>query len=326
MDGNTMRWTRGRRGHYEGWFVAFNNPGEGAGYWVRYSLVAPTNPADSPFAQVWFMRTDTSATTRNRALRTTFPITDLHTSTRPFSVEIAEHRLDEGGCRGRLADDHGEVAWELRFESLLPGFTPTPEWGARVATCFQEPRPLLRVTGEITEDGRARPVEGWLGEQAHVFGARHSERWHWAECKHLGAGRSFTGVAAWPRVPPRTVTSLALLGGGHSLARTGTLDMFRPVTAHSPDGWVFDAEYRLERLAGSVVPRREDLIAITYHDPSGRSVHCYHCELADIALRYYRRDSRRSAWRLEEELAAPGAAAFEYGSVTPLEGIPLLLT
>ena len=320
-----MRWRSGKRGHYEGWFVAFNNPDEEAGYWIRYSMVAPADDAREPFAQVWFMRTDRAQEPRNRALRTTFPIQQLIATDRPFGVDIAGNRLGESGCSGSLEDAGGAVSWKLEFEVLMPGFTPTPEWGARIATCFQEPRPLIRVTGEVTEGGQTRRLNGWLGEQAHVFGAKHSDRWHWAECKHLGAGRAFTGVAAWPRFPPRTITSLALLGGDAPLQRTGTRDLFRATTEHSPDGWEFDAEYPRERLAGRITPRREDLIGITYHDPSGRPVYCYHSELADISLRRYRRASGKSAWDLAESIEAPGAAAFEYGSTTRLDGIPLLL-
>ncbi|MFN2464873.1 MAG: hypothetical protein ABR598_01255 [Candidatus Dormibacteria bacterium] len=325
MSGNRMRWQPGRRGHYEGWFVAFNSPEAEAGYWIRYSMVAPSENGREPVAQTWFMRTDRSVSPRNRALRTTFPIAELVPTSRPFTVDVAGNRLGENGCSGRLDDADGEVSWNLEFESLLPGITPTPEWGARVATCFQEPRPLIRVTGEITEGGRSRRVDGWLGEQAHVFGAKHSDRWHWAECKHLGGGRAFTGVAAWPRLPPRTVTSLSLIGGPPEVRRSRTLDLFRPVTEHSPEGWEFDAEYARERLWGRVTPKPEDLIGITYHDPSGRPVYCYHSELADLSLRYYRRASGKSAWKLEEEVNAPGASAFEYGSTERLEGIPLLL-
>jgi hypothetical protein len=54
-------------------------------------------------------------------------------------------------------------------------------------------------------------------------------------------------------------------------------------------------------------------------------VYCYHSELADLTLRYFTRASGRGEWRLEEELDAPGAAAFEYGSIRPLAGVPLLL-
>ncbi|HEV1996681.1 MAG TPA: hypothetical protein VGR61_00935 [Candidatus Dormibacteraeota bacterium] len=325
MSGNSMRWRSGKRGHYEGWFVAFNNPAGEAGFWIRYSMVAPADEGREPFAQVWFMRTDRAAATRNRALRTTFSIQQLVATTQPFGVDVAGNRLTETGCNGSLEDRAGSVSWKLRFESLMPGFTPTPEWGALIATCFQEPQPMIRVTGEVIEDGRTRQVDSWLGAQAHVFGAKHSDRWHWAECKHLGRGRAFTGVAAWPRFPPRNITSLALLGGGISMSRTGTADLFRAVTKHSPEGWEFDAEYRRERLAGRITPRREDLIGITYHDPSGRPVYCYHSELADISLRYYRRDSGGRAWKLEEQIVAEGAAAFEYGSTTSLAGIPMLL-
>jgi hypothetical protein len=325
MSGNRMRWLPGRQGHYEGWFVAFSSPHEAVGYWLRYSMVAPRDGAREPHCQAWFMRTDRSATPRNRAIRVTFPIEQLVVAARPFSVDVGGNRLDQQGCSGSLHDAAGEVTWRLRWESLLPGFTPTPEWGARIATCFQEPRPLLRVSGEISEEGVTRRVDGWLGEQAHVFGAKHSDRWHWAESKHLGEGRAFTGVAAWPRVPPRAITSLALLGGEHPLVRNRTLDLLRPATRHSPEGWEFDAEYARDRLWGRVTPEREDLIGITYHDPSGHPVYCYHSELADVTLRRYRRASSRSAWDLAEEVSAPRGAAFEYGSRTRLDGVPLLL-
>jgi hypothetical protein len=54
-------------------------------------------------------------------------------------------------------------------------------------------------------------------------------------------------------------------------------------------------------------------------------VYCYHSELADLTLRYYRRPRKDFEWRLEEEVVAPGSSAFEYGSSVPLEGVPLLL-
>ena len=310
--------------------MAFNSPGSGRGYWLRYSMVAPTERAEPPYAQLWFMRSDRAATPRNRALRTNHPIADLAATSAPFSLQIGtQAHLDGEGCRGRLLTDHGEVEWDLDFEALLPPMVPTPEWGARIATCYTEPQPLLRVSGWIIEDGARTAIDGWLGEQAHVFGVRHSTRWHWAECKHLGApGRAFTGVAAWPRLPgpPRSATSLYLeLGGGRRLLRNRSLDLFRPHTSHSADGWHFDAQYRLERLVGSVVPDRDDLIGVTYHDPSGVPVYCYHSELADLTLDLYRRERPGLEWSLEESLRAPGACAFEYGSIEPLPGIPLLL-
>jgi hypothetical protein len=329
MSGNEMRWKPGRRGHYEGYYVAFNHPQSGRGYWIRYSMIAPTDPSREPFAQVWFMRTNRDVDPRNRALRTTFPISSLESATAPFSLRIDANRLSMDGCSGSLNDPGGEVTWNLRFESRLPGIAPTPEWGARMATCYLEPHPLLSLTGTIRENGQDTDIEGWLGEQAHVFGARHSRRWHWAECKHLGAdGRAFTGVAAWPKLPgpARSATSLYLeLGGGRRLLKNSTLQLFKASTTHSPEGWEFDGEYGLERLKGTVRPQRADLIGVTYHDPSGEAIYCYHSELADLELRYYRRRAKSAAWTIEEEIKAPGASAFEYGCFEALEGVPLLL-
>jgi hypothetical protein len=329
MNGNDMRWKPGQRGHYEGYYVAFNHPESGRGYWIRYSMVAPTEAGKEPIAQVWFMRTDRAAEARNRALRTTFPIRALEASTEPFTLQIGSNRLTMDGCSGTLSGPDAEVGWNLRFESLLPAIAPTPEWGARMATCYLEPHPLLKLSGAVREDGAETRIDGWLGEQAHVFGARHSQRWHWAECKHLGApGRAFTGVAAWPKLPggKRSITSLYLeLGNGRSLLKNTTLELFRAKTAHSPAGWTFAGKYGRERLEGDIVPHREDLIGVTYHDPSGQPVYCYHSELADLNLRYYTRASSFGKWNLQEEISAPGSSAFEYGSYEPLEGVPLLL-
>jgi len=325
--GNRMRWEPGQRGRYEGWYVAFNDPQQGLGFWIRYSLRASSDAAEAPYCQLWFMRTDASASKRNRALRQTFAIDRLEPSTEPFRIRAGDGSLDASGCRGTLRDAGGEVSWELTFEPLLPPITPTPEWGARVATCYQEPHPLLRISGTIEEGSRTHGISGLLGEQAHVFGARHSQKWHWAECKHLGGkGVAFVGVAAWPRMPggERPVTSIYLdLGDSRSYLHNSTLEMLRPKTKHSPDGWHFDATYRRDRIVGSVMPRREDLIGVTYRDPSGEPVYCYHSELADFKLELYQKD--RGKWRQEEEISSPHSAAFEYGSATPLPEVPLLL-
>ena len=324
-----MRWKQGKRGHYEGYYVAFNHPESGRGYWIRYSMVAPTDTGREPFAQVWLMRTDRGAAVRNRALRSTFPIDQLQGATDPFSLQIGGSALGSSGCRGNLSDAGGEVSWDLKFESLLPPIIPTPVWGARMATCYMEPHPLLRLNGTISEGGAATRIDGWLGEQAHVFGARHSQRWHWAECKHLGGeGRAFTGVAAWPKLPgpPRSITSLFLeLGDGRRLLKNTALNLLKARTAHSPTAWEFDGEYGLQRLKGTITPDREDLIGVTYHDPSGQPIYCYHSELADLILSYFTRSSRSGAWNLEEEITAPRSSAFEYGCFEPLEGVPLLL-
>lgn len=324
--GNRMRWTPGKRGHYEGWYVAFNNPEAGRGYWIRYSMVAPSDAELQPVCQSWFMRSYQAGIPRNRAVRQGFPIADLSAADEPFEVRVGENRLHDGGCSGTLGKD---IAWDLSFERLLDPIRPTPEWGARMATCYLEPSPLMKVTGTIREGSEETSIDGWLGEQAHVFGVRHSQRWHWAECKHLGApGRAFTGFAAWPRLPgpERTVTSLFLdLADGRRLMRNSGLDLLKARTAHTPEGWQFDAEYGRERLAGSIVPHLEDLIGVTYHDPSGQPVYCYHSELADLTLRYYTRSRRGGTWELQERIDAPASSAFEYGSVEPLPGVPLLL-
>jgi hypothetical protein len=324
-----MRWKPGRRGHYEVWYVAFNEPESLRGFWLRYTMRAPSDEAEPPYCQLWFMRNDRAKTPRNLALQQTLPIDALTAGRDPFWIEIADCRLSAAGCTGRVVGRDGEASWDLAFEPLLPAISPTPEWGARIATCYLEPHPLLRISGVVREGSDETHVDRWLGEQAHVFGVRHSRKWHWAECKHLGpTGRAFVGIAAWPTLPGAEMSTTSVFfdrGDGRRLLRNRALDLLRPKTAHSPDVWSFDAEYGRERLVGTIKPSRDDLIGVTYHDPGGDLVYCYHSELADIELRYYTRRRKSDDWKLQEEITAPHAAAFEYGTAEPLAGVPVLL-
>ena len=40
---NRLRWKPGKRGHYEGYYFAFNDPESGRGFWIRYSMVSPSD-------------------------------------------------------------------------------------------------------------------------------------------------------------------------------------------------------------------------------------------------------------------------------------------
>ncbi|MHB8510165.1 MAG: hypothetical protein ACYDGR_16240 [Candidatus Dormibacteria bacterium] len=325
---NQLRWKVGRPGHYEGWFVVLNEPEAGRGFWIRYSLRAPSD-GSKPTCQLWFMRSDRGREPANRACRVTLPVSAMTENAAPWQLNFegsaGSGHLSDTGCSGSIEAEG--VEWQLTFETRMGAVQATPEWGARISTAYSEAHPLMVVRGSISEAGHTIHVNGLLGSQAHVFGKRHSPRWHWAECRHLGrADAVFIGVSAWPQLPGprRALTSLLLdLGATTPWTRNRTLHMLGPRTAHDPAGWVFSSTVGRSRLSGSVRPRRADLVGVTYHDPDGTAVYCYHSELSDLELRLERR--ARASWVLHEEILAPGAAAFEYGSRTPLTGVPLLL-
>ncbi len=69
----------------------------------------------------------------------------------------------------------------------------------------------------------------------------------------------------------------------------------------------------------SVIPRRADLIGVTYADPNGGARYCYHTEVADLDFRLTRGDVILSRFRRQ------ASAAFEYASETQVPGLTLLV-
>jgi hypothetical protein len=67
-----------------------------------------------------------------------------------------------------------------------------------------------------------------------------------------------------------------------------------------------------------VTPRRSDLIGVTYADPRGGSRVCYHTEVADLELRLTKGDE------VVARIRRPAATAFEYGTESPVPGLPVL--
>lgn len=204
-------------------------------------------------------------------------------------VPVARRRT---GARGDVAAGEVDGArWELDLTPLAPPFEVVhPLLRPLAKTKLILPAPAVRVDGVVEVDGIRHEVRDEVGTLGHVFGTRHADRWGWAHATHHDGRWVELLAAKVPRLPQ--VASFATETSRRSALRVR--------------GVVGPGELRVGPYAVEADPA--GLVGVTYHDPDGSPVYCYHSETA--------------------RLQGPGGAAvaaFEYGSRRPLADVPLLV-
>src|SRR5207253_1175385 len=99
---NRMMW-RGQPGHYEGWYLTLSHRASRTGFWIRYTLEAPSTAHGQPYAQLWFCRGDGRAPEKTFGINRRFPIASLSHTQSPFSVTINDSQATHEGMKGTLS-------------------------------------------------------------------------------------------------------------------------------------------------------------------------------------------------------------------------------
>lgn len=313
---NRPRWD-GRRGRYEVWFLTLSLRDGSAGFWIRYSLRAPV--AGPPEPKLWFARFDRLDPSR------TFGI---HGSPPGFSPRRAqlpprwgEAVLEEGTARGGLDGDGHRVRWDLRWPTGRPTFRVLPALFYRdgvVPTRPTSPNPDVPFEGTIEVDGEAVDLHGAPGQQGHLEGSRHAERWAWAACNAFDQeGFAFQAISAQGRRGPFLTPFLTFAGlriddrwvrfRGTGRGRTWSLGAWRLRLASKG--------YRLE---GEVRAEPGVLLRTVYLDPDDAPRWCHNSEVASSRLLLWER--RAGGWQEVVDLASEGTTHAEWAGRTPAPG------
>ncbi|MDP9343115.1 MAG: hypothetical protein M3Q23_13710 [Actinomycetota bacterium] len=317
-DDNLPAWN-GKAGRYEVWFLTASD-GQ-IGYWIRYTLLAPTGAA--PEARLWFARFDRDRPEDILALNRGLPIEDYATGgSDSFEVRMGDAFLRSGRAEGAISGGGHEVSWALSFDVGEPTYRLLPDAlyrGGLAPTKPFSPNPRTRFTGTVTVAGREHVVEEMPGQQGHLYGPRHAERWVWAACSAFEedgdvAIQALTAQGKrGPFVTPFT-TFVGLRWRGQWL-RFSKLSRRRDSALGA---WRIDVANRRFRLTGRVAGDPAYLVQARYIDPDGSERYCHNTEVGSSRFVLFER--RGAGFEEVAVLISVGTTHAEWAGRTPAPG------
>jgi hypothetical protein len=188
-EANVPRYRGGRRGHYESYFLRANHPTESSGFWLRYTIFAPSGGRSAARAEVWaaVFRADGTVAVRTDTALTTSSFVDGGDSLDIRVGNAVMHddpRAGRGSARGAVASEGHEIRWDLAYDGgdepvlLLPERlyqTRLPRAKALVTV------PMAGFDGRLSVDGEPVEVSGWVGSANHNWGSRHTDAYAWGQ-------------------------------------------------------------------------------------------------------------------------------------------------
>ena len=211
-------------------------------FWLRYTLHVPSDPQAEGEAALWLASFDGVPSARKEV----FPLDAFRTSAAGWPLELGSATLADSRATG--------PGFDLDLRALAAPADPLPRVVRPLArTRFLLAQPVVEVSGTI--DGVE--LDRALGTQAHVFGTRHAERFAWAH-----AGMRDGSYVELLTAKAKGLPELSFRNGGFA---RGTLE---------PALWRIGG-YRVEADPA-------DFLGVTYRDPDGTPLYCYHSERARL--------------------------------------------
>jgi hypothetical protein len=334
---NRPRWND-RPGRYEVWFLTMSHPEGRNGYWIRYTLRVPPDGPGEP--RLWFARFDRQDPSRTFGINGAPSSSDSTEPEWAFGsrvglvppgappdvrgavISLGDATFGPGEAIGSISGAGHDVRWDLTWPTGQPTFRllPAPLYRGRLApTRPVTPNPDTRFSGTIEVDGEKEELEEFPGQQGHVEGTRHAERWAWASCTAFGDQRfAFQAISAQSR-RARLLTPFATFA---AVRLEDRWVRFRSVSRDRSWGlgtWRLSMVSRRYRLEGQITAPREAMIRARYHDPDGTPRWCHNSEVASSRLLLWER--RTGGWQEVADLESDGTTHAEWAGKTPATAI-----
>ncbi|HYU59113.1 MAG TPA: tocopherol cyclase family protein, partial [Actinomycetota bacterium] len=209
--------------------------------------------------------------------------------------------------------------WDLDFGIGDPTYRILPDALYRSSLAPTKPfvpNPDARFSGTLEVDGETVRLEGAPGQQGHLHGERHAERWAWVHASGFeGAdGVVLEGLSAQGRRGPlRTphTTFVGLRWGGEWL-RFGRASRRR---GWDLGRWRIDLASRSHHLFGTVTAGAGTLVRARYEDPDGTERFCHNSTVASVHLTLLEKTT--GGYEELANLVADGTAQAEWAGRTP---------
>jgi hypothetical protein len=306
------------RGEYEVWFLTFTDGETGRGYWVRSTHHAPRRGPAS--AGVWFARFDPADPAATFGIhRTSWSWSiDAHA----FDVRIGDSRMTSGRAEGSVEAEGRTVSWDLQWPTGEPTYHLLPSFmyrGGIAPTKPYSPNVDTRFSGSITVDGQTSNLTGAGGQQGHLAGRRHAERWAWAHGGEFEGDEAVVhALAAQGRRGPFNTPYLTSVGVRWQ-GRWVRLSKWRRHRDFGLGSWKVDLENRTFRLTGRIEAPARSLLRARYEDPDGSLRYAHNSEIASCRLALFER--RAGGFEEVALLESRGTTHAEWAGRTPAAAV-----
>jgi hypothetical protein len=320
-DDNARRWTDASRGVYEVWYMTWNDPKTGDGFWLRYITEAPQE--GDARGEIWFTRFSARDPAKTFGIRRHVPLTQVASTKAPFSLSIAGSRLAHDGASGHLAGNGHDVHWNLGWDAADQTIRLLPDVmyarGGLGETTVHSPNPRVPVTGTVIVDGETYTFDRAPFGQTHVWGKKHAYMWTWGRCADFDGASDVLIEVFGCRLQRRGIVTprlslvvLDLDGEQHRL------NQYRHVVRNrcswETGRYQFSAWSPTVKIEGELTCSPSQMINAEYIDPDGTQVWCANTEIGDARVTVYRRGGL--GWREHRVLSSRGRAHFEHGGRT----------
>ena len=301
---NLLRWDGIRRGFYEVYYLKWNDFRSNTAAWIRYTLTSPVESVGAPYCELWGIFFDISDPKQNFAVKQRFPISRLGWSRNRFRVDIAEAHLDQNSCRAEIVDPKTghEMSWEMAFLSNTPTYRYFPGEryysGGFPKTKGLSPHVHGFFSGTLIADGRKIEILNAPGQQTHLWGTQHAQRWAWGHCNAFAEDDNavWEGLDAQVKLGPVVSPHMSLfylyLDGEHHcfnhpvqwVTNKSKWELGRWQAMFKNDKLICEAKIRCDY---------DEMVAVTYMDPTGEKLWCNNSKVAEIELRVTGVDGKR---------------------------------
>jgi hypothetical protein len=290
---NLPVWDGARRGFYEVYYLKLNHRASGLAFWIRYTMLVPAAGRGNPVAELWAIAFNPAAPERNLALKRTVTLAEAGIDRQRLAFRIGDAELRHDRARGALDGRAGRLEWDLAWDPAVETFFHFPYAAMyRLAvpkTKVLVPNQDVAFRGTIRWNGEEIRCTGEPGQQTHLWGTKHADRWTWGHGNLFEGGveATFECLSARIRLGPLATPDLVLLflrrGGrwhklntlGRAVMQQGKADLPVFRFAGAGDG---------VRLHGEASARLEDFVGVEYTDPDGERLWCYNTKVADLRV------------------------------------------
>lgn len=290
---NITRW-RGEKGFYEVYYIKFNHLSSGTAFWLRYTLLAPQK--GDPVAELWAIFFDAKQPRSNVAFKETHPVSLLEYSSERFYFKINDAELTHNSLKGELKRGNSFIKWDLNFTPNERTFYHYPHafmYNFKLPkTKVLSPNFDIRINGRVEVNGREFICNDEPGQQTHIWGTKHAERWVWANCNSFKNGqRIFEGLSAQNKIggiltPP--LTPLYVMFNGREYFMNGLWRSYKNFSSSRIPEWNFSGISAGFRFEGTARAEVDNFVGVEYTDTDGEKLYCYNTKVADLRIVVYK--------------------------------------